>query len=233
MLKKIVANPDGPESAASDSQFQDNQPVPDLALDDSSGHLKVDTATRLDAPPDPFNPALLRLSQAFGGSIGVRKVLITVPCRKPNRQEFIRVRPGEDWRLETGMFEDKLNRNYYLVAPALWDELLGEVQPTCLFLSVNRLADVFLWPCKLPGADGKSNSWNESALAAARLAESKWLRVVANMGGGVYDTWEAADELSEPVWPELSFPEILKLCFRDRFIKTPDHPVVRALRGLK
>jgi hypothetical protein len=94
--------------------------------------------------PDPFDPAALRLSQDFASSIGVKKVLTTVPCRKPNRHEFVRVRPGEDWRLETGVFEDKMNREVYLVQPSLWAELAGEVYPVCLFLAVNRQGDVFL-----------------------------------------------------------------------------------------
>ena len=84
----------------------------------------------------------------------------------------------------------------------------------------------------MPGSDGRSNSWNESALAAARLAEANWIRVAANMPGGMYDTFQAAGELSDPEWPELSFSELLRLCFKDRFIQTIDHPAIKALRGL-
>ena len=69
-------------------------------------------------------------------------------------------------------------------------------------------------------------------VAAARLAETRWIRVAANMGAGMYDTFEAAGELSEPEWPELSFREILELSFKGRFIQDVDHPCVRALRGL-
>jgi hypothetical protein len=184
-----------------------------------------------DPAPDPFNLESLRLSQDFASSIGVKKVLTTVPCRKPNRHEFVRVRAGEEWRLETAVFEDRVQREVYLVNQALAPELAGEVYPVCLFLAVNRQGDVFLWPSKLPGADGRSNPWNDSALAAARLAEAKWIRLVANMAGGMYDTYEAAGELAEPTWPELSFQEIVKLCFKQRFIESVGHPVVRALRG--
>ena len=126
---------------------------------------------------------------------------------------FVRVRPGEEWRLETGVFEDKINREVYLVRRDLWQELSGEVYPVCLFLAVSRQGDTFLWPCKLPGVDGRSNTWNDSALDAVRLAESEWVRLSANMPGSLYDTFEAAGELSEPTWPELSFSEILKMCF--------------------
>jgi hypothetical protein len=184
-----------------------------------------------DAQLDPFDPKALRLSQDFASSIGVKKVLTTVPCRKPNRHEFVRVHPGEDWRLETGLFEDRVNREQYLVCRDLWAELAGEVYPACLFLAINRQGDVFLWAAKLPGTDGRSNTWNDSALAAARLAETQWIRVAANMGAGIYDTFMAAGELAEPTWPELSFAEVLKLCFKDRFISSVDHPAIRALRG--
>ena len=46
----------------------------------------------------------LRLSQDFGASVGVKKAIVAVPCRKPHRHEFVRVRPGDEWRLETGSF---------------------------------------------------------------------------------------------------------------------------------
>jgi hypothetical protein len=193
-------------------------------------------ADALGPVPDPFDPASLRLGQDFASSIGVKKVLTTVPCRKPNRQEFVRVRPGEEWRLETGVFEDKVNREIYLVQRDFWSELTGEVYPVCLFLAVNRQGDVFLWPAKLPGTDGRSNPWNESALAAARLAETRWVRMAANMPGGMYDTFQAAGELAEPKWAEvtseLTLTEILRLCFKQRFITSADHPAIRALRGM-
>jgi hypothetical protein len=66
-------------------------------------------------PPDPFDPASLRLGQDFVSSIGVKKVLTVVRCRKPSRQEFVRVRPGVEWRLETAVYEDKVQRETYLV----------------------------------------------------------------------------------------------------------------------
>ena len=201
---------------------------------DDGSHVETGNSNNdgADAAPDPFDPASLRLSQDFATAIGVKKVLTTLPCRKPHRHEFVRVRCGEEWRLETGIFEDKINREIYLVRPSLWPELMGEVQPVCLFLAVNRQNDPFIWPTKLPGLDGKSNPWNESAVAAARLAESAWIRVAANMPAGMYDVYEAAGELTEPTWPDLPFSRLLQLCFSDRFIQSCDHPVIRSLRGL-
>lgn len=191
----------------------------------------VDATNRITQAADPFDPAALRLSQDFSATIGVKKVLTTIPCRKPNRQEFVRVRAGEDWRLETAALEEKTNRETYLVDKSLWSDLSGEIIPVCLFLTINRQSDISLWPAKLPATDGRMNAWHESALAAARLAETKWVRVSANMSSGLYDVFEAAGELADPEWPALTFQEILRLSFKDRFIRSADHPVLRALRG--
>ena len=49
--------------------------------------------------PDPFNPAALRLDQSFADTVGVKKLLTTVPVRKPNRQDFVRV--NADLRVST------------------------------------------------------------------------------------------------------------------------------------
>lgn len=42
-----------------------------------------------------FDPARYRLEQNF--DIGVKKLITTVPVRKPNRQEFVRVHPSQDY----------------------------------------------------------------------------------------------------------------------------------------
>ena len=180
---------------------------------------------------DPFDPVNLRLSQDFTASVGVKKVLTTVRVRKPGKQEFIRVRPGAEWRIETADLEDQHNRESYLVEKSLWQELAGEITPVCLFLAITRQGNVFLWRCRLPGPDGRSNPWYDSALAAVRLAETNWVRVASNMPAGMYDTFEATGELSDPEWSDLSFTEILRLAYRDQFIKSLDHPILQALRG--
>jgi predicted DNA-binding transcriptional regulator AlpA len=41
--------------------------------------------------PNPFDPAALRLDQSYADTVGVKKLLTTVPVRKPNRQDFVRV----------------------------------------------------------------------------------------------------------------------------------------------
>ncbi|MBL8666683.1 MAG: hypothetical protein JNM48_04405 [Rhodospirillales bacterium] len=187
---------------------------------------------KLHLPPDPFDPAALRLDQAFAESVGVRKLLTTVPVRKPNRQDFVRVHADPAYRLTpAAIIELKEDREVYLVVPAMAAELPGEFAAATLFTTINRQGVLHLWPVKLPGADGKHNEWHRSAAEAAELAMHRWMRVTANMALGAYEIFEATGDLPEPVWPELPFAEILKIAFRDRVVDCADHPLVQRLRG--
>jgi len=180
---------------------------------------------------DPFDPSRLRLSQDFAATVGVKKALITVPVRKPSKQEFVRVHPNEAYRLETAVLELKEERETYLVEPSLWPELPSELTPKVLFTTMNRQGVLTLWPVRLPGEDGRLDEWNASALEAAEMARRHWVRVVANMGLGAYEVYEATGNLPDPIWPELTFSEILKVAFKGRYITEIDHPVIRRLRG--
>jgi hypothetical protein len=180
---------------------------------------------------DAFDLERLRLSQNFADDLGVKKALVTVPVRKPARQSFIRVHPDEAYRLQTAILELKEDRETFLVDPTLWPELGGEITPVELFTAVTRNGDVFLWPVKLPGPDGRSSDWHRSAFEIAGMAMTRWLRVQANMGLGAYEALVAQENLSDPQWPEASFRELLAIAFKDRFITDLDHPVVRKLRG--
>ncbi len=186
---------------------------------------------KINAASDPFNPANLRLSQNFANSVGVKKAFINVPVRKPNRQEFVRVHADEDYRLETAILELKEEHENYLVDPALWAELPGELTPKVLFTTMNAQGVLTLWPVRMPGEDGRPNNWNSSALEAAKMAESKWIRLASNMSLGAYDVYEATGNIPDPEWPDLSYSEILKVAFKDRYITDPDHPALRRLRG--
>ncbi|MEL0036066.1 MAG: hypothetical protein VW874_04875 [Gammaproteobacteria bacterium] len=178
-----------------------------------------------------FNPSQLRLSQNFSESTGVKKHYNTIPVRKPGRQDFIRTHPDSKYRLETAIIELKEERETYLVDPSLWNELPGELIPKVLITYINRQNVLSLWPIRLPGSDGRIDHWNNSALEAAVLAETSWVRVSANMHLGAYEVFTATGDLLEPEWPDLSFEEILKIAFKGRYIDSLDHSVIRRLVG--
>jgi hypothetical protein len=100
-----------------------------------------------------------------------------------------------------------------------------------LVTAINRQNVTFLWPIRLPGSDGRIDEWNGSALEGARLAETRWVRVIANMNLGAYEVFEATGSIPEPEWPEPEFHALLSIAFKGRFITSTDHPVVQRLRG--
>jgi len=183
-------------------------------------------------PPDLFaDLGALRLSQDFGATLGVKKALLTVPVRKPSKEWFVRSNPA--LRIETCVLELKEDRETYLVAPALWPELAAESTfgPRALYAAMNSQGVLFVWPIRLPGSDGKIDDWNRSALEAASMAETAWVRVASNMALGAYDVYTASADWPEPDWPALPLNEILRVAFKGRVIDTLNHPTLKRLRG--
>jgi hypothetical protein len=184
------------------------------------------------AAPDPFDLEFLRLDQSFLEGVGVKKVLNTVPTRKPNPQEFLPVHPSDKYRLPLAVIELRDDREIYLLPPPIAQQLPGEYVMTTLYLAINRQGVLFLWPVKLPGSDGKILVWRTSAVEAAELAMTRWIRVKANLSLGAYEIYEAAATIPDPTWPELTYQEILRIAFKDRYVDSLNHPVVKRLRGL-
>jgi hypothetical protein len=188
---------------------------------------QAEPASAAEAAPDPFDPARLRVSADPSVASGVRKVLLAVPVGKPDKSQFIRTHGAEEYRGTFGLIEIKGDRQIYLVDKPLHDALRVEATyvEKLLVTSINRQGDLFLWPVSM-----REDQWGQTARDAADRARTRWVRVVANMSGGYYDLLEASANLSEPVWPQLTFGEILRLAFRGALIDTLDHPVVRRLR---
>jgi hypothetical protein len=46
-----------------------------------------------------------------------------------------------------------------------------------------------------------------------------------------YEIAVAESAMAEPVWPELSYQELVRIAYRDRMIAALNHPVVKRLRG--
>jgi hypothetical protein len=191
-------------------------------------------AIETNPTPNPFNNlSALRLDQSYADTVGVKKLLTTVPVRKPNRQDFVRVHPDPRYRLTpAAIIEIKEDREAYLVTPDMAQVLPGEFVIVTLYTTITRQGTLHLWPVKLPTPEGRQNEWHRSAGEAAERAMKKWVRVTASMALGAYEIFEASGDLPDPVWPDSSFQEILKIAFRDRLVDRADHPLVQRLQGI-
>jgi hypothetical protein len=184
-----------------------------------------------DAPPDPFDLKVLRLDQSFVEAAGVKKLLTTVPVRRPSPQDFVRVHADPNYRSALALIELRDDREIYLLPPDIARQLPGEFVMANVFTAINRAGVVHLWPVKLPPPDGRVVEWHRSAAEAAELAMRKWIRMKANMQLGAYEIFESQGIIPEPEWPTLPFNELLRIAFRDRYVGSLDHAVVKRLRG--
>ena len=180
---------------------------------------------------DGFNLEDIKLSQDFASGAGVKKLITTIPVRKPDKQHFFRINTDPEYELTVATIELKAENETYIVHPGIASGLVGEVKIQKLCVGITRHKVLFVWALTLPGADGKINPWHQSALEACERAKHNWIRMVANMDLGAYEIYEATARLEEPQWPELAMEELLNIAFKGKFINTDDHPVLRQLRG--
>lgn len=174
----------------------------------------------------------IRLSQDYQDGLEVKKIIENVPVRRPDKQEYIRVHTGEEYTFDTYLLEFKEDRRQYLVAPDLIDQLVDEARPVRIFTAINRQKVIFLWPIPLPRSDTDYNSWHRSAMEAAEVAKTRWIRVKSNRATGTYDVFAPQGNLDDPEWPEKTFEELVRMAFKDSYIDSTDHKVVKHLRGV-
>jgi hypothetical protein len=183
--------------------------------------------------PDPLDICNLRLSQNYIETAPVKKLLVTVPVRKPKQQEFVRVHPSEAYRVDVPMIDLKEEGELYVVHRDLAAELACEIVPMTLYTAITRQGVLFLWPVRLPDPDGRQMEWHRSMREAAEIGIERWVRVKANRLLGGYDVIVAEGVMAEPDWPkEINFQDMIRIAFRDgRLVDTPDHPLIKRLKG--
>lgn len=178
---------------------------------------------------DGLDLSRLRISQDFSGTVSGKKLVTTIPLRKPGRFDWIRVHPEQEWRMSVWTLTEE--RETFVVAPDLAAGLPSDVVPKELVPTITRQGTLTLWPLRLPGPDGRIDGWSASAREAANRAIHKWVRVAANMELGAYEVFEAVGTIPEPSWPDLSFNEMLRIAVKGRVIDSSDHPILKKLRG--
>ena len=193
-------------------------------------------ATPATEEPVPNNPdseelidlEAIRMSQSFGAQSEVRKLLTTVPVRKPNRTQFCRTHA--DYRLDVHLLKYGETDDSYIVTKAVLAEVLQLAKAYRLVLAVDRLGTPFIWPLALPDPE-RPNAWHLSAMEADNAAQQHWVRIQSNQALGAYEVYEAQGELTDPVWPEESWQKLVHVAFKGKIIDTHDHIVLQKLRG--
>jgi len=182
---------------------------------------------------DPFDvDALRRLAPE---ALIADRVMLSVPVRKPKRDEFIRVHPDPAYSMDWTVLvhETEMERQTYWVAPALLGAVSANTRRARIFTVVSKVGTLFLWPCFIPSdGRGQGRRWAETALVAAAEAKTTWLKVTANTGAGAYEIHKAKADFGDPVWPDEKFGDLLRLGFGGEMtIDSADHPIIREIEG--
>ncbi len=99
---------------------------------------------------NPFDLDALRLPDGGLQKLTTKKLLTTIPVRKPAKEWFFRTHP--DYQFDTLLLVMKEEGEHYLIASSLWPELSAEttLRPYRLVLTINRQGTSFLWPLRIP-----------------------------------------------------------------------------------
>jgi hypothetical protein len=208
------------------------EPTPETKPNGDGRHVGPSATLPPSDNPDPFDPARFRIRQDFASTAAVTSELTEIAVGKPGKQEFIRVHPSPDYRLDAAIVD--YERTIYLVVPGLANgPLRDQVTGVTLFTTQNTQRVTYLWPVSLP-KDGRANSWTDSAreLAAKAMVETLQLKANHNPKAQRYDAIVPRGKPPEPEWPAVPFCALLRLAFGERVIDTLEHPVARRLLGV-
>jgi hypothetical protein len=240
--RRIKDKPGNPEPDSSLNQINNEvEPLESKSNGDGNGAEPPDgkpisNGAELPQPQGDIFDSLdaLRLDPTES-LVGAKELLTHVPVRKPNKDEFFRQHPNSAYTLSTATYEDRNEREVYLVLPVMRPHLAGFLKLVVLALCRTRQGVLFWWPIPLPTEDGNrggGRAWGDSARAAADEGRRHWVSLRADMALGAYRVFHAEGSLPDPIWPEETPQELLRIAFRGRIIDHPDHPVIRRLRGL-
>ncbi len=185
--------------------------------------------------PDPFDLDKLRLPPDFGAATGVVKLINVVPVRKkPDPQDWVRVRPEPEYRGEFLAIFLNNDREWFLVTPEVARAIPSKVWKVIIYTAITRQGTTFLWVVRLPEPGDRINTAHTSNNDAAQKAMTQLVQMEWNNELKAYEiSISQASNSFDPEWPNLSFKELMKIAFVNtgRFVTTLDHPVVKQLLG--
>jgi hypothetical protein len=186
---------------------------------------------------NPANAADLSIDQAHLEEFtNLTSESSVVECRRPPKGIFFTVRRenGKPWQDRKFFFVLQVEgRDPYLVAPAIAEQKKEEdtIRPVLIVRYVTMAGEEGLWALKLDQAEGKTNSWNKSALSILELAESGWVRIMSTKKHFRHQVSKKTFEEVQPQFTERTFDSLVNIAFQDHVIVSTDHEIWDALEN--
>lgn len=166
----------------------------------------------------PIDPSLTR-----------KKMILTIPVGKPNKQYFFRVHPSLEFHAYILVWEE--DRTQYLVHPTIAGLIPNQVKYMILHVAIYSTGTPFLLPVPQPDSEGRWNNWHQTLSEAVIKSKKKWVRLEPDRTAQGYNTWEAEANYGEPEWPDLTMQQYLEIAFKNTQIINEDHPKIKQLFG--
>jgi hypothetical protein len=196
---------------------------------------QVDAVQSSQEGLNPYQPEDLWIDlDKLHAAAAVNRPITTIPSRKPNKHEFFRTHRGEKYWHPMAFVE--FERVLYPVHPDMVRHFdAGDIFYAIPVLCISKSGQLFLWPLKVSN-QGRANTWNDSALAIAKQATEKWVKIRSRLedgkGQGYYQEEVPLGVFDEPVWPNLTPKQVLDIAFKGGLIiDKVDHLVIQKITG--
>ena len=184
--------------------------------------------------PNSVFDDLASLRKASKLTVQRKAVLVNVSVGKPPNNVYFRAHP--EYALDNAtVLRDRegTSDTTYFVVPhmRMHPKLAPRLRPVTLALLCLWPGSVpLIWPVPTLG-DREFKAW-KSARAAYELCQTHWTQMAWNEATADYVIETAENIDQEPIWPDKSFEELLKIAFDGKVIDSEDQPYVRRLRGI-
>jgi hypothetical protein len=187
-----------------------------------------DNTPKLSTDPTPSEFDALGLPQNFDEILRAKRVLTTVPLRKPAKHHWIRVHPT--WEQTVAVLKLSGERDdLWILKNDLVPGVPSDLVSGMTFAPyITRQAEILMWPLRVP-AVGRADDWATSARAIAHVARTTWVQVHSNQRVGAYEYNLTPHPLDEPDWSATDWTTLRKLAFGPKLISSLDHPVLVAV----
>ena len=151
-----------------------------------------------------------------------------IEVKKPPPDHYVHVHPNPALNAVFPIYADSESKRYdpYLIAPelSLPHQARVNVKQTRLAVTVTDTGRLFLWYVSQTGSE-----FHEAGDNCILTAMERWVKVIPD--GSPYRLEPPEARLPEPAFPDWPFEEYLSRAFKDRYVGSIDHDVIRRLAG--
>ena len=159
-----------------------------------------------------------------------RRELVAMPVRRSTKQEWIRVHP-EIHVPNVALLEMRETSTMYVIDGDIVTAMgMSPTKGDFALVDLHLATTVTGSPFFLPARHG-ADTWAVSGLEIVDLAKRSWVRVSSDRSAGHYEAHTPINQLPDPIWPGKPLEELLEMALKTRFIDSPDHDILKRLRG--